>query len=86
MFVRITYVWITLLLTTFVFTISWFGAYAAVVKLIDTVESQWGTSENQPCFTLARTVWHGLPALMFFGLLLWAYVYSQKREWESYVR
>lgn len=82
---RILWVWVVCLLSIVIMAFFWFIWTWPVTLLIETVETQLGLPpEAETTILFLRTIFMLMPILITLGLLLWAYVMSQRRESITY--
>lgn len=79
----VTWIWVSCLIAIVVFSISWFVLSYPALAIIDSLSGSM-PSDQQWVLAIARTVLQWFPILMIFGLLLWAYVRSQRPQEVSY--
>jgi len=83
--IQILWVWVTCILTIVMTAFTWFIWTWIVTALIDTIETSLGLPpEATTTIAFLRLIFMILPILVTFGLLLWAYVNSQRREDVTY--
>lgn len=81
----VAWIWAVCLITIIVLVIAWFALSYPTLMLIDTVTGNpnW-PSEYSGTVTIIRNVIQWFLILMVFGLLIWAYVSSQRPQEVSY--
>jgi len=89
---RIVWVWFTFIVSTFIFTLAWF-TLSPVFNSLMSVLDNWVSGVSLPSaasnsYTTVKAIleylWIWVILIIIFGLLLWAYLSSQQREWESW--
>ena len=73
--------WVIVLLMMFTYSIVWFTAGWAAMKFVDTVEEEYelGTRATG-IVTLLKYVFAWHPIIVFVGLIIYAFVNSQRRD------
>jgi len=76
----VVWIWVVIIVGILAYSLVWFSVGWAVIEVADNVESQY-TFEPPVSYaaTFIRTIFQYHPILFFFGLMLWAYVNSQRR-------
>ena len=83
--IRILWVWIVCLLSIVVMAFLWFVWTWPISIIMDTVETQMGLPpEATTTVAFLRLIFMILPILIALGLILWAYVNSQRKEDVTY--
>ncbi|RLC77523.1 MAG: hypothetical protein DRJ03_26710 [Chloroflexi bacterium] len=81
----VLWIWAVCFTAIIVYSMAWFSMGWAVLEFMDSVESSYTfSSPADTTVTFIRTViaWH--PIFFIFGMLLWAFVNSQRREEVTY--
>lgn len=79
----VAWIWISCLIAIALFSIAWFVLSQVAFAVIDAVAANF-PGDYQWVITIARNVLQWFPIMMIFGLLLWAYVRSQRPQDVSY--
>jgi len=77
----VVWVWAVVFMGLFIYSLVWFTTGWAVMEVADAVESEYtfeGPAAQASSFI--KTMFEYNPILFMFGLLLWAYVNSQRRS------
>ncbi|MEM1589812.1 MAG: hypothetical protein QW175_05290 [Candidatus Bathyarchaeia archaeon] len=79
----VAWIWVSCLIAIVIFSIAWFVLSPVALTIIDSVTAYY-PSDIQWVITIAKNVLQWFPIIMIFGLLLWAYVRSQRPQDVSY--
>ena len=82
---RVVWVWVVCVISIALTAFVWLIFTWPVTMIIDTVEQGEGwPPEASTTIAFLRTIFMVIPILLILGLLLWAYVNSQRRETVTY--
>ena len=75
----VVWIWVVIIVGILAYSLIWFSVGWVVIEVADNVESQY-TYEPPISYAASfiRLIFQYHPILFFFGLMLWAYVNSQR--------
>jgi len=77
----VVWVWAVVFMGLFIYSLVWFTTGWAVMEVADAVESEYTfTGPAAYASSFIKLMFEYNPVLFLFGLLLWAYVNSQRRD------
>jgi len=89
---RLVYVWLTFIIVLFGISITWFAFTPAFYMVRSGLKNATDTmdlpsnvqTQINNTLTMMGYMWFWVAVILVIGLLVWVYVHSQKREWESW--
>ena len=88
---RVLIVWIVLLVSMFVITVCFYAFTPVIIMLLNAFDAFGSTilnptqkAQQTTVLNIFRYEWIWMVVLLAIGVLIWAFVNSQKKDYESY--